>query len=225
MDLDYHEKQHRWVKCIMKRNYRIIYCCFAMFIFFINCLIYGTAAEKKDKNADSVLDRQIVIADSNQINCYESPKYFVIAKEVRGSTGTDFLIKYKSRPSEKLPCNYIFGSKDFEIKNEWAEYYAGMKGDLLILDSTTGPGPSGLIIWDLKKRKKVFEGSWSDPEESKNNSLVYWLETGEATENNCPELKEWKSQGFGAAIETKVILDLSNFKISKTKETRCSPRQ
>jgi hypothetical protein len=172
-----------------------------------------------------VLDRQIVTADSIQINCYESPKYFVIAKEVQGSAGTDFLIKYKSRPNEKLPCNYIFGSKDFEIKNEWAEYYAGLNDDLLILDSTTGPGPSGLIIWDLKKRKKVFEGSWSDPEESKNNSLVYWLETGEATENNCPEIKEWKSQGLGAAIETKVILDLSNFKISKTKETRCSPRQ
>ncbi len=119
---------------------------------------------------------------------------------------------------------YILGNNDFEIKNEWAEYFAGLNGDLLILDSTTGPGPSGLTIWDLKKRKKVYEGSWSDPEESKNDSLVYWTETGEATDNNCPELEKWKSDGLEAAIETKVILNLSNFKISKTRETRCSPR-
>ncbi len=221
------EKQynHCWVKDIMKKNSKIIYFCFAMVIFFINCLIYVMAAEKKHKKADSLLDQQIVTAESNQINCYESPKYLVIAKEVQGRTGTDFLIKYKSRPDEKLSCNYIFGNNDFEIKNEWAEYFAGLKDDLLILDSTTGPGPSGLIIWDLKKRKKVYEGSWSDPEESKNDSLVYWMETGEATDNNCPELKNWESHGLGAAIETKVILNLSNFKITKTQETRCSPRQ
>jgi hypothetical protein len=75
--------------------------------------------------------------------------------------------------------HYLPGQGDFEIRNEWAEYFAGLKGDLLILDSTTGPGPSGLTIWDLKKRKKVYEGSWSDPEESKDDSLVYWTETGE----------------------------------------------
>lgn len=209
----------------MMKNAKNIYFCFAICIIFINGINYGTAAEKKSKKSVSVSDRQIVTADSIQINCYESPIYLVIAKEVQGSAGTDFLIKYKSSSTEKFPCKYIFGNNDFEIKNDWAEYYAGMKDDLLILDSTTGPGPSGLIIWDIKKRKKVFEGSWSDPEESSDNILIYWLETGEATENNCPELKEWKSHGLGGAIETKVILDLSNFKISKTKETRCRPRQ
>ena len=123
-------------------------------IVFINCLIYVMAAETKHKKADSRSDRPIVTAESNLINCYESPKYLVIAKEVQGRTGTDFLIKYKSRPDQKLSCNYIFGNNDFEIKNEWAEYFAGLKGDLLILDSTTGPGPSGLINLGFKKAEK-----------------------------------------------------------------------
>ncbi|MBW2227617.1 MAG: hypothetical protein JRG99_09970, partial [Deltaproteobacteria bacterium] len=107
----------------------------------------------------------------------------------------------------------------------WGENFAGVAGDFLILDSTTGPGPCGLIIWDLKKRKKVFEGSWSDPIEIKDDSIIYWTETGEATDDNCPERAKWESHGLGAAIETKVIFNLFDFSVSKTKETRCSPRQ
>jgi hypothetical protein len=213
------------IKDIMKTNSKFIYIHFAMIIIFITSPIYAMAAEREHIKGDNLFDNKIITAETNQINCYESPRYLVIEKEVQGRLGTDFLIKYKSKQDEKLSCNYVFVNNDFEIKNEWAEYFAGLKDDLLILDSTTGPGPSGLIIWDLKKRKKVYEGSWSDPEESKNDSLVYWMETGEATDNNCPEFRNWKEHGLGAAIETKVILNLHNFKISKTQETRCNPRQ
>ncbi|MBI4843094.1 MAG: hypothetical protein HY809_02060 [Nitrospirae bacterium] len=160
-----------------------------------------------------------------RLECHESPKYFIIVKEVKGSAGSDILIKYKGNPDEKYSCDYALSDGGFEIKNEWAEYYAGLKDNLLLLDSTTGPGPSGLIIWDLQKRKKAFEGSWSDAEESGSGSLVYWLETDEASEGNCPDMKEWETHGLGAAIETKVILNLSDFTITKTAETRCSARQ
>jgi hypothetical protein len=44
------------------------------------------------------------------------------------------------------------------------------------------------------------------------------LETGESTEGNCPRLKEWESEGLGGAVETKVTLNLNDFKITKTKE-------
>lgn len=51
----------------------------------------------------------------------------VVAKEVEGRVGTDFLVKYKAKTDEKLACTYVFGSNYFEIKNEWAEYFAGLK--------------------------------------------------------------------------------------------------
>jgi len=149
----------------------------------------------------------------------------VVAKDLEGKGGMDILVKYKSKVDEKLLCRYVVENKDFEIKNEWVEYFAGLTGDFLILDNATGPGPSGLTIWDLKKRKKVYEGSWEGPVEIKDDSIIYWIETGEAIDDNCPERAKWESHGLGAAIETKVILDLSDFRVSKTKETRCSPRQ
>jgi hypothetical protein len=194
-------------------------------IFLLSGILFGTEINQTDIQKNNILESQISIADSIFVTCYDYPEYYIIARDVPDGVGTDFLIKYKSYPDEKLSCNYVIANGDLEIKNEFAEYYAGLKKDLLILDSTTGPGPSGLIIWDIKKRKKVFEGSWSDPEESSDSTLVYWLETDEATEGNCPRLKEWQAEGLSGAIETKVILNLSNFSITKTMQTRCSPRQ
>ena len=206
----------------MNINSRIRCFQFYMVLTFILCPLCVIAAENNYIKGDSPPDSQ---SESLTITCYESPKYFIIAKQTRGKAGTDFLIKYKSRQDKTWSCDYTFGNNDFEIRNEWAEYFAGLNNDLLILDSTTGPGPSGLIIWDLAQRKKVYEGSWSDPEESEGNFLVYWIETGEATDDNCPELKDWRSHGLGGAIETKVMLNLSNFRITKTEERRCRPRQ
>ena len=204
---------------------KIIYLVSAVVIAIATYPTCITAAEKQQWKGDSFFNKQSVTIGSDQINCYESAKYFIVAKEVKERAGTDFLVKYKFHLKDKFICNYNPVNRDCEIKNEWAEYFAGLKNDLLVLDSTTGPGPSGLIIWDLTKCKKVYEGSWSDAEESGDDSLVYWMETGQATHANCPELETWQSQGLEAAIETKVILNLSNFRITKTDQTRCSSRQ
>jgi hypothetical protein len=209
----------------LKINSKIVRSFLAVALCLAICAPRVFAGGNERVSDDSLLDKQAAATEQNQITCYESAKYLVVAKELREEIGTDFLIKYRSNRSEKLECSYVYEKEYFEIKNEWAEYFAGLKGDLLILDSTTGPGPSGLIIWDLVKRKKVYEDSWSGAEETKDDTLVYWTETGEATDSNCPELEKWKSQGFEAAVETKVILNLTNFQITKTPQTRCSARQ
>ncbi len=201
------------------RLYTACICVIFLFFLFV-CPPHISAAEKGQ--AEGI--KQIYSGESPHIRCYSFPQYFLVERDVENGVGTDFLIKYISSAEGKVPCNYVVGNGDLEIKNEWAEYFAGLMGDLLILDSTTGPGPSGLTIWDLRKRKKVFEGSWSDAI-IQDDSILYWTETGTATHENCPELAEWESKGLGAAIETKVLLKYSDLSITKMKETRCSPRQ
>lgn len=205
-------------------NLKILYICVAT-VFFDTCYISVIAEEKGQIEGANMVKSKTISAESNKVECYQSTKYFVVAKDLKDKAGTDFLVKYRSNADEKLPCSYVVANNDFEIPNEWAEYFAGLTGDFLILDSTTGPGPSGLIIWDLNKRKKVYEGLWAGPSKIKDDSIIYWTETGEATEDNCPERANWESHGLGAAIEKKVVLDLFSFSISKTNETRCSPRQ
>jgi hypothetical protein len=201
---------------------KIVGICLTMIFFLMGCPfgIMAMAAEKGQAESGG----RSPAYESDTVGCYRTPKYVVVEKPVKDGVGTDFLIKYRSKAEEKASCAYLFTDGDFEIKNEWAEYFAGLTGDLLLLDSTTGPGPSGLTIWDLGKRKKVFEGTWSDSIVGE-DSILYWMETGEATEENCPELAEWEAMGLGGAVETRVVLRLSDFSLSDTAETRCSPRQ
>ncbi len=101
----------------------------------------------------------LLSADENQVQCYHSPRYLVVGKDLQTKGGTDFLIKYKAEPDEKPACRYVVEDGDFEIKNEWAEYFAALTGNLLLLDSSTGPGPSGLTIWDLVEADLGFLSS------------------------------------------------------------------
>jgi hypothetical protein len=165
-----------------------------------------------------------VIFESDQISCFQTLDYFVIQRNVKSGVGNDFLVKYKVNPEATTPCAYSPEVGDFEIKDEWAAYFADLKNDRLYLEHYTGPGPYTFSIWDLVKRRKVYEdfGSVVDYLEE---SVIYWKETGKATIGNCPELADWESHGLGGAIETKLTLTLSGFKTSLTNETRCSPRQ
>lgn len=172
-------------------------------------------------------DSHEAVATSNnqgQTQCFNSPDYFVVVQDIEGRVGQNFIIKYKQTPDEDFPCTYLTQANDFEIRGEWAAYFSGMQDNLLYLEHSTGPGPYTFTIWDLTKRQKVFESFGSDVVFNE-DSVVFWLETGPAEEENCPESIEWKLHGLGAAIETKAILNLSDFRIVPTDETRCSPRQ
>jgi len=167
---------------------------------------------------------KIISVESSRIRCHQFPKYFIVERDVESNMGADILVKYRSGPEETQPCEYVIESGDFEIKNEWVQYFSGVKGDLLLLDSTTGPGPTPITIWDLEKQEKVYVGSWVDPV-YKDNGVLLWMETGAATKDNCPGHEEWESHGLFGVIETRVLLNLTDFKVTKTRETRCSARQ
>ncbi len=168
----------------------------------------------------------VPVATAEEIaTCHESSRYMIVEGST-GEVGTNFLVKYKRQKGEPPVCKYVVNPGDFEIPNEEAEYFFGLQGNLLILDSGTGPDPRGLIIWDLSKKKKVYTGTYSKEEAKiKPGYMEFWLETGRATDENCPKSKEWRTNGLGAAIETWVHLDLSDFTVTKSSKTRCSPRQ
>ncbi len=88
-------------------------------------------------------------AETRKVVCHESDDYLVVERE-NEEAGNDFLVKYK-RPDSESECKYQVEEGDFEIKNEWAEYFMALHRDLLILDSGTGPDPRDFIIWDLGK--------------------------------------------------------------------------
>jgi hypothetical protein len=155
------------------------------------------------------------------LRCYESSSYFVVAKENQGSAGTDFLIKEKSRKSQAFPCEYLVIRNDFEIKNQNAEYFLKLAGNRLVLDSGTGPDLRDLIVWDLSKQKKVYTGQYSGPLIMSPRRIGFWGERRSATKKECSSEQDQQKDGLRIAVETKVLLSLSNLSAKVTNKTRC----
>ena len=94
-----------------------------------------------------------------------------------------------------------------------------------LLDSGTAPEPRGLIVWDLRQRRKIFAGTYASPHAIKPGHIEYWLESAAATDRNCPARQQWATLGLGAAVETQVRLRLADAQILRSRRTRCSQRQ
>ena len=197
-------------------------------------LLYNNYSDSPSiKNSDQPLVDDTKNREMSDANCHDSPKYFIVESGLTDSVGSNFLVKYKTSDTQKIQCSYIVKDSDFEIKNEWAEYFLDLTNDFLILDSGTGPPPRGLIIYDLAQRKKVFTDSYNNFTDSgiqsltiKDSILTYWSPVDtEPTSQNCPELAEYSSMGLGAGIEAYVSVDLTNLTKKELGEYRCNPRQ
>ena len=156
--------------------------------------------------------------------CHDEGRYRVIARPT-DSVGTDFLVKQLVRGRSVPACKYLPRAGDLEIRNENAEYFLGVQGDILILDSGTAPEPRGLVLWNLATRQKVYTGSYSQPVKIDADGMSFWQESGPATDANCPQAATWRAQGLGAALESEVRLAFQDMRLSPLGATRCSARQ
>lgn len=157
---------------------------------------------------------------------FESNSYWILTKELEDEVGSDIFVKKKSANEKTLVLNDILKNNSFSYRNVIAEYYFGIYDGLLFLDSGTGSEPRGLMVYDIEKKKKVYEGKYSSPISiDSNGKLTFWVKKGEANTKNCSQIKFWRTEGLDAAIEEKIMIDLRTFKTETTSGTRCSPRQ
>ena len=166
------------------------------------------------------------IKGANLEKCYENNNYFVIEQGATDSVGGNLLVKYKSADNQKFDCKYVVEQNDFEIKSEDADYYLGLENKFLLIDRGTGPHPRAFIIYDLEKRQKVYNASYSVPVNLENNYFDYWKGVStKVTKENCPEKDYYENAGLGTAIEEHVRLQLINMEEINLNESRCSGRQ
>lgn len=160
------------------------------------------------------------------LECYNSPKYFAIQKSQAGSVGSDILIKYKTSSGEDFDCAYKVTTGNFEIKNVTAEYFLAFTDNFLVLDKGTAPEPRGLVVYDLRSRKIVFNDSYAKPVEVKGDSITYWSKTTQKpTLQNCIELNNFTQNGLGAVIMSRVTVNLSTLIKVDSGDTLCKATQ
>jgi hypothetical protein len=166
---------------------------------------------------------------------YLFDRYVVEIKDHNVDVGSDITIRY--RPSGKSK-NFL---KIITESSRWASYspddiginrpndaayFLGIFDHWLIVDSGTGPDPRGLSIYDLNTKKKIYDGSYSEPIYISHGKLIFWTEIGKADENNCPHFKEWlHNYGGTPAIDGKVEFDFKFLTLQHLSEEKCNPRQ
>jgi hypothetical protein len=196
-------------------------------LIFILFVLKAYSAQKIIFSLFPGTEQVYVLSQYKNYTCFQYHNYVVVTKDLLNSVGSDMFIKYFNWDMGYYNVEDITNEHDFQIKNEWAEYFQGIYKHYLFIDSGTGPGPRGLIIYNLRTKKKVFESEYSEPVFIDAKGIFSFWKTSEipATEENCPEYSKFRADGFGVAIEKKVLLNLNDLGLSETGEAHCSSRQ
>lgn len=187
----------------MNNNTKIIIELLVVTLLSTSCLFYFL----DNSRADSTPEPDFVLTG---VECYDSVHYFAIQESLTDANGSKILIKYKTSPSTTFPCAYVVRSDDFEIKKVIAGYFLTFADNFLVLDIGTGPSYRKLIVYDLRSRKEIFTDTYEEPVTVTDDSITYLSYTQKKpTIHNCPKLKDYTANGFGAVIISKVTVNLS----------------
>jgi len=164
--------------------------------------------------------------------CFEYPRY-TVSESSAANTGNEDAARFITTIAVRAastPCRQIAkdtsGKPVFVIKKGF-EFFKGLAGTILITDSGSGPDPRTLTLYAINKQSKILEfADYSDSDILlKNNTLIFWHKTSAANQQNCPQYKQITAQGFGAVIESQVVVDLTTHQVSTTSKRRCESRQ
>ncbi len=167
---------------------------------------------------------------ANGNTCYDLEDYFVVTRNEINEPGQNILVKYRKDNEKDYSCEYIVEDGDFELKNirtensntiNYAQYYSNLKDDFLIVDEGTGSSRT-VRIFDIEKYKEVFNDSYHGELNLDGSILTYWRVTRDIpNKENCSKVDEYKKNGVGAQIETKVSLNLIDLTKTEFKEFKC----
>ncbi len=166
----------------------------------------------------------------NGNTCYDLQDYFVVTRGEIDEPGENILVKYKKENAKEFKCEYMAEEGDFELKKtriensntiNFAQYYSNIKDNFLIVDEGTGTSRT-VRIFDIDKHKEVFNDSYHGELNLEGSILTYWRVTKDIpNKENCSKVDEYKKNGVGAQIETKVSLSLIDLTRTQFKEFKC----
>jgi hypothetical protein len=164
----------------------------------------------------AIFDSVVVHRDARSV-CHRSARYTVVEVARTDELGADHFVG-----DHRRSCAIDSLAGDFVIRSEWAEYFAGLRGHFLVLDSGTGPDVRGLLVFNLETRVRTFAGAYVDLERGGHgDSLGVWQPYDlPQPRPGCPVV-----DGLGAGVDSLVWLDLRAGRTRFAGRVRCATRQ
>jgi hypothetical protein len=151
--------------------------------------------------------------------CYMSARYIVVEHRRRDRLDADFYV----RPREGNRCEADSLPGDYVLRDEWAAYFSALHGDVLFIDSGTGPDIRYLILVDLTARQKLAELSYVELVPGPDSTTV-GLWDGYELEESLPGCAA-PPGGLISGVDSLVFLDVRSGHTRFSGRTRCAHRQ
>ncbi len=163
-----------------------------------------------------------VEVDSSDVpgaRCYTTARYIVVERQRKERLGSEFFV----RPRESSRCEADSLPGDFVLRDEWAAYFSGLRGDVLFIDSGTGPDLRYLILVDLASRRRLTELSYVDVVPGPDSTVVGLWDGYELEEPlaGCPA----PPGGLVPGVDSLFFLDVRSGRTRFSGRTRCAHRQ
>jgi hypothetical protein len=166
-----------------------------------------------------VLDPVSVDTVAPRVQCYTHARHIIVERQFEGSLGSDLF----ARSRETGLCDADSLSGDLVVRNQWAEYFSGVRGDVLVIDSGTGPDLREVIMIDLRTRRRLLQRSYLHLAPS-TDSLRIGLWAGYYLDETAPDCPP-PVGGLLPGVDSLFTVNLRTGDVRFAGRTRCAVRQ
>lgn len=160
--------------------------------------------------------------------CYVFGKYTVKTISNEDSTGENIeVFRHVLVPANAKTACRTSSKPYLSVKNPDANYFIGLAGDYLFIDSGTSVESRGLEIYNISSRKSIFTSEYHDTVKLLQNRYVVFdkISVQNGSLKACPKAREWKRDGFGIGWVRDTRLDLQTLKETPAGALRCIAQQ
>jgi len=153
---------------------------------------------------------------TDRVVCYHHRRYIVVQRRAT-EVGSDLFV----RPAASGRCEPDSLPGDFVWRNKDAEYFLGLRGDVLFIDSGTGPDYRGLIVIDLRTRRHLLHTDYVGTPIAGPDSFTIGVWRGSELPKLAPGCPD---TGMLPGIDSLFWIDLRSGVLRFAKRTRCAGR-
>jgi hypothetical protein len=153
------------------------------------------------------------------VRCFIHERTIVVERNLTEAVGADLFVR--ARALGRCDADSLRG--DLVLRNDWAQYFMGIRGHVLFIDSGTGPDIRELRLVDIRDRRRILDIDYVDLEPGPDSSGIgIWrgYELGQ-TAPGCPP----PAGGLLPGIDSLFIANIRTGDIRFAERTRCAVRQ
>jgi len=149
--------------------------------------------------------------------CYHHARYIVVEREGR-DVGSDLFV----RPGQSRRCDADSLPGDYVWRNRDADYFLGLRGDLLFIDRGTGPDARTFLVINLRTRRQLVQMDYVGDVIAGPDSLTVGVWQGYTLTKPAPGCPATE---MIPGVDSLVWLNVRSGVAQSAKRARCAERQ